>query len=410
MKSAGEFENIKYRGMKKLFTILVMLVAINVNAQWVHLNAPSISWSFGNVGNVLFTGMQSEDSTNIYTSSNNGDSWTGLQLGIPSWIYGFTSSGNNLYTLSMGYGIYRTTNNGINWNYAGLFLTPRWINEIASNGSYLYAGTDNYGFYVSSNYGANWSDPLFSDNIRSVSYGAGYVFGVQGFKIFRFNSTGSTYSTVLLNGSTFQCVRADGSNVYVGSDSGIYRSTNSGDSWMRIPFTTYNEAVYNIALNGNNIFAGTDNGIYLSTNFGLNWLPKNQGLDSNSAVNSVHVNNGYVFLALKFGKGVWRRLLSEVISIQNISTEVPSSYSLGQNYPNPFNPITNVKFSIVNSGNVKLVVYDVMGREVQTLVNERLQPGTYETTFDGSMLNSGVYFYKLITDGFTETKKMILIK
>jgi hypothetical protein len=59
---------------------------------------------------------------------------------------------------------------------------------------------------------------------------------------------------------------------------------------------------------------------------------------------------------------------------------------------------------------VVLKVYDVMGREVQTLVNESLKPGTYEATFDGSALNSGVYFYKLVTDGFSETKKMIMIK
>ena len=98
------------------------------------------------------------------------------------------------------------------------------------------------------------------------------------------------------------------------------------------------------------------------------------------------------------------------VGVQNISTEIPSSYSLGQNYPNPFNPITNVKFSIVNSGDVKLIVYDIMGKEVQTLVNERLQPGRTKHSFDGSTLNSGVYFYKLVTDGFTETKKMVLIK
>jgi hypothetical protein len=96
--------------------------------------------------------------------------------------------------------------------------------------------------------------------------------------------------------------------------------------------------------------------------------------------------------------------------IQNISTETPSKYSLSQNYPNPFNPTTNIKFSIVNSGDVKLIVFDIMGKEVQTLVNERLQPSTYEATFDGSSLNSGVYFYKLMTDGYNEAKKMLLIK
>jgi hypothetical protein len=97
-------------------------------------------------------------------------------------------------------------------------------------------------------------------------------------------------------------------------------------------------------------------------------------------------------------------------NINQISTEVPSSYTLSQNYPNPFNSMCNLQFSMRNAGNVKLVVYDVQGREVQTLVNERLQAGTYETSFDGSMLNSGVYFYKLTTDGFSETKKMLLLK
>jgi hypothetical protein len=98
------------------------------------------------------------------------------------------------------------------------------------------------------------------------------------------------------------------------------------------------------------------------------------------------------------------------VGVMNISTEVPSTYSLSQNYPNPFNSSSNLKFQIVKSGQVKLVVYDIQGREVQTLVNERLQPGTYEASFDGSALNSGVYFYRLSTGDFTESKKMLLIK
>ncbi|MCX6157881.1 MAG: T9SS type A sorting domain-containing protein [Ignavibacteriae bacterium] len=104
--------------------------------------------------------------------------------------------------------------------------------------------------------------------------------------------------------------------------------------------------------------------------------------------------------------------------IFQINTEIPAKYSLGQNYPNPFNPTTKIRFSIVNGfpigafGNDKVVlkVYDVMGREVQTLVNERLQPGTYEAAFDGSSLNSGVYFYKISAGDYSETKKMLLIK
>jgi hypothetical protein len=105
-----------------------------------------------------------------------------------------------------------------------------------------------------------------------------------------------------------------------------------------------------------------------------------------------------------------RGKMLSLAGINLITNEIPSSYSLSQNYPNPFNSMCNVQFSMCNAGNVKFVVYDVQGREVQTLVNERLQAGTYKTTFDGSTQNSGVYFYKLTTNGFTETKRMLMIK
>ncbi|MEI7485521.1 MAG: T9SS type A sorting domain-containing protein, partial [Ignavibacteriota bacterium] len=94
-------------------------------------------------------------------------------------------------------------------------------------------------------------------------------------------------------------------------------------------------------------------------------------------------------------------------------------YSLSQNYPNPFNPSTVIRFGIPKSVSsprvlggdlVQLKVYDITGREVQTLVNEKLQPGSYEVLFDGSRLTSGVYFYRITADNFIMTKKMLYIK
>jgi photosystem II stability/assembly factor-like uncharacterized protein len=98
------------------------------------------------------------------------------------------------------------------------------------------------------------------------------------------------------------------------------------------------------------------------------------------------------------------------VGIKQVSTEIPANYSLGLNYPNPFNNTSNLKFEIANLEDVKLVVYDIMGREVQTIVNERLQPGSYEVTFDGSGLNSGVYFYQLIAGSYRETRRLVFIK
>jgi hypothetical protein len=116
---------------------------------------------------------------------------------------------------------------------------------------------------------------------------------------------------------------------------------------------------------------------------------------------------------------MWRRQISDIIGIQNISTKIPEKFSLHQNYPNPFNPVTKIRFDIakpsplipLQSGKfVKLIVYDILGKEVATLVNENLQPGTYEVSFNGSNLTSGVYFYKLTTGDFIAVKKMIMIK
>lgn len=89
---------------------------------------------------------------------------------------------------------------------------------------------------------------------------------------------------------------------------------------------------------------------------------------------------------------------------------IPNEYSLFQNYPNPFNPSTVISFGIPKAGNVKLIVYDNLGREVEILVDDFKSAGAYDISFDASSLASGIYFYKLETQDFTETKKMLLIK
>ncbi len=96
--------------------------------------------------------------------------------------------------------------------------------------------------------------------------------------------------------------------------------------------------------------------------------------------------------------------------VESVSSEVPESYSLGQNYPNPFNPRTVVSFSLPVDSKVSIKVYDVMGREVQTLVNERMQAGRYSVQWDAGAYPNGVYFYQMNTNGYRETMRMILIK
>ncbi|MFA5404421.1 MAG: T9SS type A sorting domain-containing protein [Ignavibacteria bacterium] len=98
------------------------------------------------------------------------------------------------------------------------------------------------------------------------------------------------------------------------------------------------------------------------------------------------------------------------VGINNISSEIPDKFAMHQNYPNPFNPTTNIRFDLPKATQVKLIIYDALGREIETLVNEIMKPGFYSYTFNGKNLASGVYFFKIITSDYTDIKKMLILK
>ena len=98
------------------------------------------------------------------------------------------------------------------------------------------------------------------------------------------------------------------------------------------------------------------------------------------------------------------------VGINVISSLIPEKFDLQNNYPNPFNPSTIIRFDVARSQNVKISVFDITGRLTETLVNEGLQPGSYEATFSGSNYSSGIYYYKMETKDYVMTKKMLLIK
>ncbi|HRF65869.1 MAG TPA: FG-GAP-like repeat-containing protein [Ignavibacteria bacterium] len=105
----------------------------------------------------------------------------------------------------------------------------------------------------------------------------------------------------------------------------------------------------------------------------------------------------------------------DVFGIQQIGSEIPEDFSLQQNYPNPFNPVTKIKFNVKAKGRsekakINLIIFDLLGKEVARLVNGELAPGTYEVDFDASNLPSGVYFYKLVSGEFSDSKRMVLVK
>ena len=101
---------------------------------------------------------------------------------------------------------------------------------------------------------------------------------------------------------------------------------------------------------------------------------------------------------------------NKITGIVSIKNEVPRYFQLSQNYPNPFNPITIINYSIPQASYITLKIYNVLGKEITTLVNEEKLPGNYKVEFNGSNLSSGIYFYRIRAGNFTATKKLVILK
>ncbi|MCB0725738.1 MAG: T9SS type A sorting domain-containing protein [Ignavibacteriae bacterium] len=161
----------------------------------------------------------------------------------------------------------------------------------------------------------------------------------------------------------------------------------------------------NVKSNGNNI-EGAMVGINQNNDLRVAGYTNVQG---NFEFSSSTLVNGFPVSAVVTGKNL-APYIGDIITNVNFVSEIPESYRLGQNYPNPFNPSTKIDFALPHNGFVTLKVYDVLGKEVATLVNGQLNAGTYNVDFNAGALSSGIYFYRLSTDGFTEIKKMTLLK
>ncbi|HOI28699.1 MAG TPA: T9SS type A sorting domain-containing protein [Melioribacteraceae bacterium] len=116
-----------------------------------------------------------------------------------------------------------------------------------------------------------------------------------------------------------------------------------------------------------------------------------------------------IYIALARVTGTTENTLTGGADVQK-QDEIPTSFSLSQNYPNPFNPTTNINFSIPVSGNVTLDVYNALGQKVESLVNGYLETGSYKVSFDAANYSSGIYFYQIKSNGFSQTRKMLLVK
>jgi photosystem II stability/assembly factor-like uncharacterized protein len=320
-----------------------------------------------------------QSDTGFFRSTNSGNNW--VMLWGPFSRFNTIVSNQSGHLFASGSypasGVYRSTDNGSTWDMPDPnFMSSIYSLCISQSGT-LFAGSSGGGVYRSTNNGVNWIQSQPSSSVHSL--------------------------TITPNGNIF------GHFYFSSGQTGIYRSTNNGVSWQYINFG--NNDYYFLKTNSaGHIFAGGfyGAGLYRSTNNGVNWSQVSEGIFNRMITTIVFDNAGYSYTGTYFG-GVYKTNIS-TIGLSSLSTEIPDKFSLSQNYPNPFNPLTNIEFSVPEKSFVKLTIFDITGRTVEVLVNEQLSAGTYKADWNAANYSSGVYFYKIEGNAFTETKKMILTK
>jgi photosystem II stability/assembly factor-like uncharacterized protein len=412
--------------MKKfLFLLFITHYSLLIaTAQWVQ-----VSNGMGNTyvhflavsGNYIFAAAYHsiDSSRGVYLSTNYGTTWSHTSLN--QGVYALVIIGNNIFAGTYFNGVYLSTDNGTTW--AQTSLNDKSIYSLAVNGNKLFAGSISggvrMGVYSSTDNGTTWTQTsLNNQNIYSLAVNGNNIFaGCQSSGVYLSTNNGTTWTQTPLNYPSGQSLAISGNNIFAGTLRhfngtfyGIYLSTNNGTTWSQTNLN--NQDIFSLAVNGNNVFAGalSPNSFYVSNDNGTNWIQRNEGLIITSRVDGLMIFNNYIF-AGTWGNGVWRRPLGELIGIKPISEQIPSHFDLEQNYPNPFNPTTKIQFDISEThSNASLRIYDILGREMETIVNEQLNAGTYEVEWNASNYPSGVYYYKLIVGDYTDTKKMVLVK
>jgi len=325
----------------------------------------------------------------ILKTMNGGNNWILQQSGLVTTLRSIYFTGSSCgWTVGVGGTIIRTTDGGNNWAQIP-FSTISTLTGI-------YFINDTIGITVG------------FDLTLARSYNGGQNWNRIFFGGFNYNF----YSINMGSADT---------GWIVGSFGIIKRTINKGVSWVT-QSNTHTFTLNSVYSKNNLAWAVGDSDCILKTsNSGLNWSIYPTGrVEEKLGISFVDASTGWIVgingMILKTTTG------GEPIGIKPISSEIPKSYFLSQNYPNPFNPSTKIKFSVpllnqggvapteVGDGVVSVIIFDILGREVTTIVNEQLHPGIYEAEFDGTNYPSGVYFYKLVTDGFTETKRMVLLK
>jgi photosystem II stability/assembly factor-like uncharacterized protein len=373
-----------------------ILKSTNGGTDWIPQYYANSLFPTGYLNSIYFTdilngwaiGSYFADTAKILHTTNGGEDWLEQYNGVSDLNYSSLHFINNNIGWVAGYNglILRTSNGGIDWN------------------NYL-TGTEH-----------ELTSIFFTDSLNGWT--VGNIWNEDDFRIFSSTDGGATWST------QFNSIYYLTDVFFVDSDNGwvvgfyndypnlvgaVLKTTDGGNTWNseEIESTT---GLYSVHYNGSNNgwIAGSKGTILHTSNGGENWIKQNSPYDGRfESVYFINNPTGWVV----GGSAIIKTTTGGVSFVEESEIdEMPSDYNLCQNYPNPFNSSSIIRYSVPQSSNVIIKVFDILGNEIETLVNEKKPSGTYELTWYSESLPSGVYFYQLKAGEFVQTKKMILLK
>lgn len=396
--------------------ILSMSLFANAYGQWVQTGGPNAQnvTSLAVIDSRLFAGTFAGG---VFVTTTGGNTWDAVNNGLSNPIINSLAvSGTALFAATAGDGVFRSTDFGATWVAVNTDLTNTDVSSLLVSGTHLFAGTTD-GVFLSTNDGASWT--VVNNGLTTTSV-----------------------SSLALVDTT----------IFAGTIDGIYKSTDYGTSWTNASSGLTSTLVYALSSAGRFLFAATAENIFLSRNKGASWaattLPSNtfvtsvtygSGADANYFVGtlgdgvfrsygnivdwtdlSVGLTNvdvralaiaGNDLIAATYGAGVWKRPLAEVFT--DVEDEYKADPAMAQQilltYPNPASDAATIRLQVSTPGVVTLELFDALNNSVATLVQERMQFGTYNVRVDTKGLPSGVYYCRMQSNEASDAKRLVVI-